>query len=407
MVVVEERSYSYIVFDDEGVIKGVNSHTGEVDYSGEEAATVINAVLSAIDTAGGGSLLVKKGQYDLNNTLTLYANTILVGKGINTILKLKDNINKHVIAATSEDNITIRNLKLDGNKANQTTLKHGIYLDTVDGATISHITLINAKYDGMRLKTCIKAIIGFCEVYNNDIDGLVLEGACSCCRIMGCLVYNNGYQNIHLYGGSAVRGMYNLIAHCTTYGSGSGYSNLLIEYQDYAAVSNCIAHSSGGGGACGVDFTRTRHSAATNCICYNNTSGISVEQNGTVEITISNCICRNNTLHGIHVHADATHVVINGCICIDNGYNGILLDTGDKHVISGCTCRNSTTYDGISINGRNDCVITGNICNGNNRYGIFAYNGADYNVYVGNNLRGNGTAAYDISGNNNQIDHNA
>ncbi len=401
-----EKPYTYIIYKVDSTYYAVNGHTGRIEFRGTVAATVINSVLSAINTLGGGSVILKKGQYDLNATLAVNANTIIAGEGINTILKLENATNVHMISATSKGDITIKDLKIDGNAANQTVAKHGIYLNACSNALLSHLLIVDCKYDGARLLDCAFALITFCEFTGNIVGGVVLEKECTGCKVVSCYSHDNLEQLIHFYAGFGELGTHNQVINCHVHGNDLTASGILMECQDYFTVANCVAHNGGVITTNGIDITHSRYGSVVNCVCYENSSGISVEQNTSTDVSISNCICYNNEYHGIAISADATRVTITGCICVGNVQQGIFLDAGDHHVITGNLCKDQVTYDGMIVNGCTECIISCNSFHGNNRYGIQVYGGANYNIYIGNNARGNGTDDIVGVGANSISEHN-
>lgn len=80
-------------------------------------STVIQAALDELSS--GGICLVKAGTYIISAALTIPASVILTGAGIQTVLKCKNDTQINVVEMPNA-NAGIRNLKIDGNKANNT-----------------------------------------------------------------------------------------------------------------------------------------------------------------------------------------------------------------------------------------------------------------------------------------------
>lgn len=83
-----DREASYIITKDpDGVVYAINGRTGEIDFSGPDATTVIQKALDSL--TNGGKLFIKAGTYVINRTLVIrYSNIEIEGEGIDkTILK--------------------------------------------------------------------------------------------------------------------------------------------------------------------------------------------------------------------------------------------------------------------------------------------------------------------------------
>lgn len=66
---------TYVIFKDDSNIKARNGTTGHIDYSGTDAATVIQAAIDALGS-NGGKIYIAKGQYEIRSTLTITESSI-------------------------------------------------------------------------------------------------------------------------------------------------------------------------------------------------------------------------------------------------------------------------------------------------------------------------------------------
>lgn len=74
--------YSYLIYIDGSTIKARNGTTGAIDYSGTDAATVIqNAITKLNDDGVGGLIFIKSGTYIINSVLQPGNNIIIEGEG--------------------------------------------------------------------------------------------------------------------------------------------------------------------------------------------------------------------------------------------------------------------------------------------------------------------------------------
>jgi len=113
-----EQTASYIIYTNGTTTYAVNGATGRIDYSGADASRVIMNVAWENET-----VLVKEGVYSITSCidLTEHGDDItIIGVGENTVLQLCNGVNEPVIYAQEQSGIQIRNLKIDGNKAEQT-----------------------------------------------------------------------------------------------------------------------------------------------------------------------------------------------------------------------------------------------------------------------------------------------
>ena len=126
--------------------------------------TAIQAALNYVNSLGGGTVYFPQGTY-LSNLLTIYSNTCLIGQGVpNTTLKLAAGSNSAFLYGSNSDsywgtttvnvnlNITIQNLTIDGNSANNPTASSNGALIAIFGSAIKvyDVTIINARDHGMR-----------------------------------------------------------------------------------------------------------------------------------------------------------------------------------------------------------------------------------------------------------------
>jgi len=100
---------SYIIFkDDSGYICAKNGKTGEIDFRGTDAATVIQQAIDAL--TNGGRIFIKRGTYNIDSGISLASNIALVGEDKYTT-KLKGTV--RVLWLKNKENIYLRNLWVD------------------------------------------------------------------------------------------------------------------------------------------------------------------------------------------------------------------------------------------------------------------------------------------------------
>jgi len=168
--------YSYIIFgedtDGDGVLDIIyakNGLTGEIEYSGTDASIVIQkAINQSANLANGGKIFIRKGIYELSDTIKLKSNIIIQGEGIEaTRLKIKTGVYKNVIEAWGSadnyiKNIVVMDLTVDGNWANNPTqgspgypdelYQNGIKLEYVENALIFNVKAYDCPWNGIQAR---------------------------------------------------------------------------------------------------------------------------------------------------------------------------------------------------------------------------------------------------------------
>lgn len=112
----------------------------------------IQAALDAANTAGGGIVFLPRGTYLVSATLTLKSNTVVQGIGDLSVIKLANAADVSVVTVqTGATDVALRSLKIDGNRANQTTAVHGITSSTLTRLRVEGCTISSARGAGAQL----------------------------------------------------------------------------------------------------------------------------------------------------------------------------------------------------------------------------------------------------------------
>ena len=166
-------------------------HQGYADYvcDGVDDQVEIQAAIEALPS-GGGKVVLLDGEYTLNentsNALNAAinigrSNVTLEGSGWGTILKLKDGITAPSILQSyspAGSNIIIRNLQIDGNKANTTdpgvhTHGCGFHSSGLTDFIIENLYVHDIWYRGLSFYSGERGIIrnnNIVDVYNNCVN---------------------------------------------------------------------------------------------------------------------------------------------------------------------------------------------------------------------------------------------
>lgn len=319
-------------------------------------ATVIQAALDAL--ADGGRLLIGKGTYLISAILTLASksNVVVEGQGHATVIKQKNTTNlASIFDLTSITNCQIRNLEIDGNKANNAVASTvGILVDGIsDRNVIEHVNVFRCRGDGISLNGATASD----SVNRNKINHCHVED-----------VNGSGIEVVKRTGGAAARNIIsqNYILDTGNHGivsTGANYT--LIQGNDvYRPGQN---YSSGFGHGIAVDG----NSGTDGC------EGVKVLGN-TVTDAKDNGAEKSN---GIEVADGVSNVVIanNVVKTIGNGYGiyyGGALAVSQRAEITGNIVEACTGGSGIEVEGVNfanrskDIVIANNECRRNGKHGI-------------------------------------
>jgi hypothetical protein len=145
----------------------------------------IQAAINHVSSAGGGTVLFPAGTHLVGkNPASTYAlsvpsNVALEGDGPSSVIKLKAAADAHVVALTSVSDVQIRNLTIDGNRANQTggSNCHGARLESVTRCLIQNVTVKNAYFYGIGMEggTLTDITVDCVNVLDIGSDGIDLK----------------------------------------------------------------------------------------------------------------------------------------------------------------------------------------------------------------------------------------
>ncbi|MBI4242966.1 MAG: right-handed parallel beta-helix repeat-containing protein [Planctomycetes bacterium] len=109
--------------------------------------TPINSAVNAVAANGGGTVFFPAGTYIISAAIPMKTNVQYVGAGWASILKSKstaqDNIFGEAYPAAPVSNVTIRDLQIDGNKANVNAQADDAYQNGIRWDRVSHSRIIN------------------------------------------------------------------------------------------------------------------------------------------------------------------------------------------------------------------------------------------------------------------------
>jgi len=264
----------------------------------------IQAAINALPSEGG-KVFLPAGTYLINSTTTVPSNVWIEGAGASsTILYVKDSSNCTVFINSDQTkgntNIKISNLKIDGNKDNNTSGGFGIYFKYVDNSQIENCFIYNTKEEGVYFYASENNIIS-----HNIVDGISDYG-------------------IEFYGGSHNIIADNLIQNNASTGiySSSYYTTI---------ANNVVRNNSNNGITSKGDYS----TIANNVSEGNSDIGISLEADYNI---VSANVCKGNSWRGINLYGADSNIII-GNKLYDNGGNtdrsGLKLYASENNFIIG------------------------------------------------------------------------
>jgi parallel beta-helix repeat protein len=361
----------------------------------------IQAALDAVNSIGGGSVLLWEGTYVLAAQIRIYSNTLFNGTGLATIVTAAGSLAVNMIInddqVNGNFNIVVSKMKIDGNKG-AGALGSGIYFDgtTTHSSNISFkdlwvtncagIGIHPKRTDDLKISDCLFTLNG-----TTTLDHGLYTLNCSNMEVVNCISRNNVGAGFKASGGTGTGGTNVIFSSCTA--SHNGGRGISVADTTNASIIGCNADNNGDNGIVFID-----------------------ETNGVVQGTISGCNSYLNTLRGIYID-NSFAITITGNTCNNNGFDGILIYntnrvsvTGNVAVDNGKTSPN--TYGGIKMTGNSSRItLTGNVCNntGSNttqQVGIWSIDTVDNLVLIGNYLNANRSNPYVLAGTNSRISQN-
>lgn len=143
----------------------------------------IQAAINAVSALGGGTVLIPEGTYLVSTTLSVPSNVTIQGLGPASIIKTADSANVSTITlAASSSNITLADLRIDGNRANQSSSVHCV---TLTGATTNLV-----------IENCD---IGSARGHNLHLNGQA-NGHLTACRVANSYIRDSGLSALYVRG---------------------------------------------------------------------------------------------------------------------------------------------------------------------------------------------------------------
>jgi hypothetical protein len=300
-------SFATIAISGAGVAPVCNVKESPYNAHGDGVTDDGPAITSAISNAAGRDVYFPDGTYIINTGHTIKPSTrlVLVGESRDgAIIKAGPNIGTSPILLNSPScsNSVIRNLTVDGNKANQSiAVNAAIFLTFVENCVVENVAVKNSSGIGIGLRAAKNTLISNCRIEQSELDGVWADTQFEPSR------------------GSVIKNCFI-----------SGYGRDGVLATDDMTVTGCTISQLEGNGA-GI-FLPTAHNkrvTLSNNICRQSVTGIDIgfgrnspliDGGGTVEslgIIATGNNCSENYVGGIGTGANGT--VIRNNQCNNNG----------------------------------------------------------------------------------------
>lgn len=367
-----------------GAVNFVAGISRSLSPTGANDHVSIQTYINAVGLAGGGEIILRAGNYDISDKITiLYDNIHLVGEGDTTNLVAANALNKTLIqigdgGTTAVDNVVIENFQITGNDDNQSSATYGIHL----------------------YKLCSNIVVR--DMYIHDLYG---KG-----------VYNDGDLTTR---STYVQILNNRIFDTNSAGDYDGIDN---QNCNYLLIEGNIVIRPGDDA---IDLGTCDYAVVNGNTVRGSTSSQTGVGTGIETDACNHLIISNNAIHQANDYSIRIENQ-NNTVCIGNNiyqswHKGIELQGADYCIVTGNSIRRTgqttnNTYSAIDLNsdGSNHCTnnrITNNIIreDGSNKaqYGIKETDAnQNYNTITDNDISGAVTAAFLRSGANSVFRNN-
>lgn len=352
----------------------------DADYITDGTADEVQINSAIASLTDGGIVLIKPGTYNLAGAVTMGTNNVILqGSGRDTILLRSSDFNANMMNVTATD-VTVKDLKVDGNSATWTSDHHGVVI-TGDRVIIRDIFITDITHHGMNTPGANNVLMEGCYVQNTgtlgsgaDGVGIIAGDAATDIKIVNCTVFNAGYHGMQVYTGTSKV----FISNCHISQSGvvtaTGDSIKINPDCSDIHISNCYL-GNGGASANGITTVPDTDAPITGLLIENCTIElhdlIGIRLDGAQDVIIRGCNIRNNGItgspsvdYGIRINAGTGFAAERISIIGNNIYDN--QDTPTQ-------ARPIGIFDATSIK----IIITGN-----NMYGHVSSNAVQLNTGV-------------------------
>lgn len=396
-----------------------------VTYGGGliDATAHIQSLIDAANANGGGIVIIPTGTFlILAGNLQMKSNVTLMGHGPGSVLKLGPSAANHLLRGNSQTRFRVTNLKLDGNDANQVSVRQALNVDNNDDMMIDHVWIVDSFGDGAQINSCRDSLVSDVIVRDAGRNGISVTSTAGTTSGLQ-------FQNIHVdakTGHSGLNGGIDIER-----GDDVQIRGLRVEGPFlYGVVVKGVSSS----GCTRISLTDVHISSdvTTYGILLDGTAGTlsHIEVNGLVVQDASTLVNAVRVLEVVNDWVISNFVIGSstgaGANAIFTGHTttkpgpgiigpGFVKGSWSSHGIA--VRAPGTIVHGVRVSGvagsgvqivdANDVTVSGCRLTGNSRYGVETTGTSDRTVVVGNGLNGNTIGATTAVGAANVISSNA
>lgn len=207
-----DEAYSYLIYQNGGVIYAKNGITGVVEKNSSVAADTFTYAITHLSSTGG-EIFVKAGSYSLSYGLPIVEGLHIVGEGAAVCTSITETASTPMFSYNGSKNIyffVLEHLSLYGEPNCQSCIKTNTHMN--DGL-IFDCCILRFKGDGIDLGTTWGWRIDQSIFEYNGGDGIHLHGGCDAYITNSKILTNDG-NGINLDGSAAVTMVGNYIGAC-------------------------------------------------------------------------------------------------------------------------------------------------------------------------------------------------
>lgn len=237
---IDVSKYDYVIRKSGANTIAIDTSSGSTVSTNANADVPIQFAIDALTS--GGDILIDKGNYTVATSVAITDNINLTGLGNQTYIKATAGMNKPVLTNkgvftnATNTNIVVRDIKFDGDKANQTVAFSTIYFAKITNSEISGVTangalrtgvypgVLSTWGEGVRITNSRYVKVDKVHAEDNSYDGVKFWGTFHSTLSNSTFVNNgaNGFQLAYDTSTPVDSSMYNTVTNITVYSQNGG-----------------------------------------------------------------------------------------------------------------------------------------------------------------------------------------